>query len=176
MADMQKFKELVLYLSEQSAEDKKFGATKLNKLLYFCDFLANVRLGSPITGVKYFRLGNGPAPRCLVPSRLEMISDGEIALRRVALQSGNVQERTVALRFPNLSYFSSEEKCLIDAVLADLKDLDAEEVSDLSHNEMGWIVTREKETIPYALAFYSNAPLSEEEIARGQQLAESRVA
>jgi hypothetical protein len=34
----------------------------------------------------------------------------------------------------------------------------------------------EKETIPYAMAFYSNPPLTEEEIARGRQIAESRRA
>jgi len=45
-----KFRELVLYLSEKSQDDKKFGATKLNKILYFCDFGSYVKLGQPVTG------------------------------------------------------------------------------------------------------------------------------
>jgi hypothetical protein len=38
--DGQKFKELILYLSDRSGDDADFGSTKLNKLLFFCDFRA----------------------------------------------------------------------------------------------------------------------------------------
>ena len=174
--DQRKFRELLLYVSARSTHDKKFGAIKLNKILFFCDFEAYVRLGKPITGAAYFRLGKGPAPKCLVPVRRELMEQGIIELEHVELKSGKLQDRVVPLRAPNTSVFTGEELELIDRVVATLWDHDAEEVSDLSHNEIGWQVMREKETIPYALAFYSNAPLSEDEIARGQQLAAGRTA
>jgi uncharacterized phage-associated protein len=170
-----KFKELILYLSEKSRDDKKFGATKLNKLLYFCDFGAYVELGKPITSAGYFRLRNGPAPRCLLPVRKEMVESGLLEVQTVHLATKNKpQERTVNLRAPKMNAFSPAEMKLIDSVLMEFRDYDSDEISDRSHREMGWLLMAEHETIPYPMAFYSNPPLTEEEIARGRQIAASR--
>lgn len=171
-----KFRELVLYLSEKSKTDKKFGATKLNKLLYFCDFLSYVKFGKAITGAGYFRLDKGPAPKCLVPVRREMIEDGILDLKRVTLADGRVQDRTIALRSPNMGRFTQDEIAHIDEVIAKLWDLDADDASDLSHEEVGWKVMRDRETIPYGIAFFSNPPLTEEEKARAREIARSRQA
>ena len=97
-----KFRELVLYLSEKSRDDRKFGATKLNKLLYFCDFLSYVELGHPVTGAGYFRLGKGPAPKCLRPARREMEQDGILEVKKVVLADGKTQIRTINLRPPKM--------------------------------------------------------------------------
>lgn len=43
--DDRKMKELILYLASRSEEDPRFSATKLNKLLFYCDFTAYRRLG-----------------------------------------------------------------------------------------------------------------------------------
>jgi hypothetical protein len=47
----------------------------------------------------------------------------------------------------------------------------ADEISDASHNYVGWKMTKEGETIPYESIFLSDAPLTTEEIHRGQELA-----
>lgn len=174
--DQDKFRELVLYLCEKSQEDKKFGATKLNKLLYFCDFGAYVKFGTAITGATYFRLENGPAPRCLIPVRREMEEQGLLRLDSIKLSNDRVQVRAVNLRAPKMSSFRLEEIEYIDQVHANLRDLDAEDTSNLSHMDVAWIVMRQKENIPYDLAFYSNQPLSEEEIKRGREIAAARKA
>ena len=67
MPDDEKFKELVLYVCHKSAGDAPFGATKLNKLLFYADFLAYKQLGSAVTKHAYQRLPNGPAPRAILP-------------------------------------------------------------------------------------------------------------
>jgi hypothetical protein len=46
--DEQKMKELILYISQKCADDTKFGATKLNKILYFSDFLAYASMAHPL--------------------------------------------------------------------------------------------------------------------------------
>ena len=38
--DCEKLKELVLVVAQLCADDRNFGAVKLNKLLFFADFLA----------------------------------------------------------------------------------------------------------------------------------------
>jgi len=36
----EKFRELILYIARKSEDDPKFGAVKLNKILFFSDFAA----------------------------------------------------------------------------------------------------------------------------------------
>src|SRR5437660_10500981 len=79
-ATRQRLRELILYIADRSKDDPKFGATKLNKILYFSDFVSFREYGEPITGAMYMRLENGPAPMHLVPVRNEMLESGEIAM------------------------------------------------------------------------------------------------
>src|SRR5438067_13073106 len=70
--DEQKFRELILYFAQKSADDPAFGAVKLNKLLFYADFVSFAKRGKAITGATYFRLPHGPAPRQLLPITKKM--------------------------------------------------------------------------------------------------------
>jgi len=65
----EKLAELILYVCHKSEADERFGATKLNKILFYSDFAAYRQLGQPITGADYQNLEEGPAPRKLPPIR-----------------------------------------------------------------------------------------------------------
>lgn len=174
MANMEKFKELVLYLSEKSVSDKKFGSTKLNKLLFYCDFIAYAELGASITGVTYQRITKGPAPKCMVPVRDEMVESKELAIQPVPLLSGHTQRRPVNLRRPNLTLFSGEEISLVDTILQGFSKFDADQISNFSHGHIGWLLAQDGETIPYGAAYFSNEPLTADEIRRGNEIADAR--
>src|SRR6267154_5777818 len=73
-----KFKELVLLVAKQSEGDGTFGATKLNKLLFYIDFLSYLNLGKAVTGMQYQKLDRGPAPKKLVPITKQMTENGDI--------------------------------------------------------------------------------------------------
>ncbi|MDH5642316.1 MAG: Panacea domain-containing protein, partial [Nitrospira sp.] len=68
-----KFKELILYVASQCEQDTYWNSTKLNKILFYSDFLAYKVNGQSITGADYFALERGPAPKALVPIREGMI-------------------------------------------------------------------------------------------------------
>nr|MBC8452856.1 DUF4065 domain-containing protein [Chloroflexota bacterium] len=70
-----KFRELLLYVSERSKEDPRYGATKLNKILYYADFGAFRILGAPITGARYRRLHEVPVPIQWIDERNKIVSD-----------------------------------------------------------------------------------------------------
>lgn len=161
----QKFKELILYIATQCKDDARWGATKLNKQLFFADFLAYGKLGYPITGAEYMALERGPAPKRLLPIREAMIEDGDICLER-----RGYQERIVADRQPDLAGFSPQELELVNYVIGALRDNDAEEVSNLSHQFLGWMAARAEGLakqkniiIPYGTVFVSRPTLTEEE-------------
>jgi Protein of unknown function (DUF4065) len=171
IGDEAKLAELILYISQKCATDPKFGAIKLNKILYLSDFLSFGNFGEPITGVEYQHLRLGPAPRRLVPVRDAWQSAGKLVVQTLPLKSGRQQTRTVNLSDPDLKLFSGREIALVDSVIEDLWNLDAEESSELSHRFVGWKMTKEGDNIPYGTIFISDEPLSSAEIHRGRELA-----
>jgi antitoxin SocA-like protein len=168
-----KFKELILYIVQQSEGDSTFGATKLNKILFFCDFLSYRAYGEPITGQRYFKLPFGPAPRPLVPVVKELIEEGA-CIKVQRSRFGLPQETIFAKREANLDVFKPRDIALVDFVLRQLRDNDATQVSDLSHEFIGWQLAGDREDIPYETIFLGDPrklTLTEEEIRYGQRLA-----
>jgi uncharacterized phage-associated protein len=158
-----KIKELILYVAKRSETDATFGATKLNKLLYFCDFYAYRKAWRTITGVNYQKLENGPAPRCMLPVRAEMVEAGE--LRIVPTEYfGFPQERVVALRPADLSSFGEDMVSVVDRVIDRFWGMTATEISKFSHRFPGWDLARLGENIPpeSALLEYSHTPSRED--------------
>jgi hypothetical protein len=166
-----RFKELLLYVSQQSAEDPTFGATKLNKILFYSDFMAYAITGEPITGLEYQKIQNGPAPRRLVPLRQQLIDEQALGIQEIPLKSGKIQHRTVNLRRPDLSVFTADQISIVDHVISGLSQVDANGVSELSHRMIGWKVAKMGETIPYETVFLSDEPLTPEDIQRGLEVA-----
>src|SRR6266849_8660441 len=95
--DNEKFRELILFMAEKSEGDRPFGAIKLNKLLFYADFLAFLTLGKAITWQPYQKLENGPAPRRLLPVASEMEEEEVIAYTERDYY-GKRQRRMLALR------------------------------------------------------------------------------
>ena len=162
--------ELILYISRESAEDEGFGAVKLNKILYFSDFLAFGQYGSAITGAEYQHLPQGPAPRQLVPVRDKLVETKQLAIQERDV-FGYTQKRTINLREPNLDEFTGRQIALVNWVIKTLlKGADATGASLLSHAEVGWKTTANGETIDYSTIFLSDAPLTAEETWRVLQI------
>lgn len=171
MENTSKFQEAIIYIAKQCAEDERFGATKLNKILYFSDFRAYRSLGKPITGAEYQHLNEGPAPRGLLDIRESLIMDGFVESQE-RKYFNRTQHYITAIREPDLSMFHQDELDIIDEVIDYLWDLNGSEVSELSHREMGWKVTEEYDTIPLRTAWISAQPLTPKQISKGKEVAE----
>lgn len=169
--DSLRFKELMLYVSERMFDDPSFGAVKLNKVLYFSDFIAYSSLGHPITGATYQKLKNGPAPRQLLPAQRELEEEDAAELVESAYFGGYTQKRLIPQRKADLSSFSAEEISLVDEVIEDLRGHSASEVSELSHRAVGWQIAEIGEDIPYETALLSDDPLTMEDVERAKELA-----
>jgi Protein of unknown function (DUF4065) len=167
--DDRKFQELVLYLASRSETDPRFGATKLNKLLYHCDFKAYELLGSPMTGQAYQKLQFGPAPRRLKPVVAQMCGRGD-CFEWEREHFGRVQKRLLPKRDADLSVFTPQEVDLINQVIEELWQDTASGVSERSHDAIGWRAAQMGEDIPYSTVFVGDPlplTLEEEEYARG---------
>lgn len=157
-----KLKELILYIALRSEGDDKFGATKLNKLLFYSDFLAYLNFGKAITSHEYQVLPKGPAPRYLVPIRREMEATGDIAISKRDFY-GFEQHRVFALRDPNLDLFTAQEIDLVNRLIARYWDVNGNEISEESHQFVGWKYAEVGDSIPYEVALVSDRDLDENE-------------
>lgn len=165
-----RLKELVLYISEKCAGDPTFGSTKLNKVLFFSDFLAYAQTGKPITGAEYQKLPHGPAPKRLIPISKKLIANRALAIKEVSL-GNKTQRRPIALIKADLSDFTGEEIAKVDEVIEYLKGHTAAFVSEVSH-QRAWRITGDNEPIPYEAALLSDDGVTDYEINRAKELSE----
>ena len=103
--DRTKFKRLVHYIVWKVGKHDWFGATKLNKVLWFVDACAYALTGSPITGETYTRGEFGPVPKHIVPVRRELAEEGAIKVSKEAKLT-----RIVALQPAEPSWFTMRVK------------------------------------------------------------------
>jgi hypothetical protein len=167
--DDEKLRELIIYLASLSQNDPNFGAVKLNKLLFYADFLAYQKFGSAITGQEYQALLQGPAPRRLRPVMERMKRAGD--LRQERRRSGRFEQiRPVPIRTADLSKFSGPEVDLISGVVQRFWNLNATQISNESHFFLGWQLGIQGETIPYSVILIGNRKPTGAEIRKGRAL------
>lgn len=175
MNNDEKMAELILYVSDRCQLDPAYGATKLNKILFYADFQHYAKHGKSITGQEYMRLNQGPVPRHLVPIRKRLVATHELVVRELPYGTRR-QKRPISLRDADLSGFNGEEIATVDAVIHQLWGMTAGEVSEKSHRFEGWKLARDRETIPYDMALLlTGVEPSEEDQAVARDLGNGRT-
>jgi Protein of unknown function (DUF4065) len=167
--DDDKLRELILLLARQSEGDDTFGAVKLNKELFYSDFLAYLHFGQSITGHDYIALERGPAPKYKMEIIDGMVKRGDLAVRKHEA-FGDVQDRAFALREPKLDKFTKEEINLVHYVVGQCHEKSGRDLSAMSHAFLGWRLAKEKEVIPYSVALVGKREPTLDEIKWGQEL------
>ena len=142
-----RLKNLLLYIIEQMGEVFQ---TKMNKVLFYIDFLSYRERGMAISGLAYNALDFGP-----VPQRWDRVYS---AFDEIAPQPKLVHEQeSTALTASveaDMTFFSDQERKIIDTVCAKMKKMSAHDISELSHKELAWQrYLHQVETIPYIEAF-----------------------
>ena len=157
--NVDKFKNVLLYILEQCAGKPNVGETVLNKLLYFSDFNYYEIYEEHLTGANYRKLPYGPVPQKLDTIISQMMENGMI--QRIKTQYfDKLQIRYIPLVKSDLTKLKASEKEVIDKVLEQLSDLSAAAISNYSHKDMPWLASKEGEEISYELVFYRETPFS----------------
>ena len=154
-----KFKNVLLYILEKCAGKPNVGETVLYKLLYFSDFNYYELYEEHLTGAIYRKLPYGPVPQKLDTIINQMIVNGQ--LQRIKTEYHNYpQTRYLPLMKADLTELRASEKEIIDRVIEQMSDWSASAISNYSHKDMPWLASKEGEDINYELAFYRDAPFS----------------
>jgi transcriptional regulator with XRE-family HTH domain len=156
---LNKFKNVLLYILERCAGKPNVGETVLYKLLYFSDFNYYELYEEHLTGAKYRKLPYGPVPQQLDSIIKQMIDNRQ--LQRVKTDyHGYPQTRYLPLEKADLTELRASEKEVIDRVIEQMSDWSASAISNYSHKDIPWLASKEGEEINYELAFYREAPFS----------------
>jgi transcriptional regulator with XRE-family HTH domain len=156
---VEKFKNVLLYILERCAGKPNVGETVLYKLLYFSDFNYYELYEEHLTGAKYRKLPFGPVPQKLDTMLGQMIENGQLQRVKTEYQ-GYAQTRYLPLEKADLTALKASEKDMIDRVIDQMSDWSASAISIYSHKDMPWLATKDGEEINYELAFYRDAPFS----------------
>src|SRR5262249_51620276 len=144
-------------------KDQNFGMVKLNKILFYSDFIAYQTLGRSVSTAVYQHLPQGPCPHQMLPALNALQGQGalEIESRQTYMRE---QKRPVALRRSRTDrLFSADELAVVDDVIDELWAYTAKQVSDMSHETMAWRLTDDYDEIPYGTALLShNEPTPED--------------
>jgi len=126
--------------------------TKLNKLLFYADFLHFQLHTVSISGATYVHLPYGPVPDGYERYLSSLIEDELIQPREVAFTEEITGEYLVAAHEPDMRWLRDSAKTVLNAVYEHFRHMGSKRISDLSHDEEGYRQTKPGEPISYEYA------------------------
>lgn len=145
--DRERFKDLVLFIAHKTQDDPRFGRTKLAKALFYLDFAAYAGDGASVTGATYHHWPRGPFPPILYEVERELERQGLVRIQTPQHEGDEAKlyPRGVLPPLRLEDYHKHLAAIEVDRVSAD----PTWKVTDDSHEHPGWIVSRDREPIPY---------------------------
>lgn len=159
-ANKKKLKNLIIYIL-QKYNNQKLTETKLQKLLYFCDFGYFQENNESITGYRYRKNLFGATIMKLPKMLKGMEKEGLVAILEGSNYFGSPQ-KTFALMSARVSpekSFSEAELLAIDRINNAYKELTPSEISKISHADFPYLATKNMgDIIDYKLVHYREEP------------------
>jgi len=147
-----KLVEMVVYFTEKL----KTTPTKMNKLLFYSDFLHYKLTGVSMSGTRYFAHTHGPVLKKF-RTLFDYVSDQQIVdLVSVQYPGGLVGEEFIKSpsKTFNSDLFEETELKILDTIVSKFEKYNAKEMRELSHEEKAWIDNeKNKGLIDYAYSF-----------------------
>ena len=157
--NVEKFREVLLYILNKVGARPNVGETVLYKLIYFIDFDFYEMYEEQLIGATYQKNTYGPTPIEFAAITKEMIENKEIEKVKSQYFSKD-QKKYLPLRNARLDILSANELKLIDEVINRLADKNESQLSEYSHGDIPWKVTEDKGIIEYETVFYRTAQYS----------------
>ncbi len=126
--------------------------TKLNKLLFYADFLSFQELGRSISGTRYVRGPYGPIPDHFQQFFAALLENDNLTAREEFSADDRPIEKLVARRPFDRNKFSKRELEILEFVYNHFKDNTAKQVVDLSHEEKLYVEAKDGESLSYLAA------------------------
>ena len=128
---LERLRNVLLYVLNHCGE---VWCTKMNKMLFYIDFLAYRNCGMAVSGLSYRAIDFGP-----VPERWERVYSEFEEVRQESRETGDFEGIVlVANGHCDESLFSADELRVMLMVCERFKDTSSREISRISHEESAW--------------------------------------
>jgi len=151
--NLEKFKQVILYVLAKVGSKPNVGETVLHKLFYFIDFDYYEKFEENLMGATYIKNHHGPTSVEFGSIIENMQKNGEIEAVKSQYFKYE-QKKYLPRKRPNLDILSAREIEHIEDVLARLSDKNAREIESYSHEDIPWKSAREGEPLSYESVFY----------------------
>ena len=152
LPDLEKFMAMITFFAESSKPFK----TKMNKLLFYADFLSYKNNCYSISGIRYKALPHGPVPVKYQSIFEFMVDKGFLDIQTIDFPEGYAGIQFIPKkdqRF-NDELFNNEELQILKKIAEIFKNKNATKISEISHLEKAWIENQQgKNLIDYNFAF-----------------------
>ena len=124
--------------------------TKMNKILFYADFLSYRQYGISISGLTYKALDYGPVPEHW--DRIYSQFDEIYQEQRIIGEKEGIILKTSEK--PDITTFTETEIQILQTICTKFRNTSATEISRISHNEPAWIECNPTHSkIPFNYAF-----------------------
>ncbi|WP_171037792.1 Panacea domain-containing protein [Dyadobacter luticola] len=113
--------------------------TKLNKLLFYADFMAYSRTGFAISGISYRAIQFGPVPSQYQKMYIKLCDDAKLTVEQVEVGNGNYGELITSKDHFNDALFTKSEIDVLQSVCDTYGKMLTTELVEASHLEKGWL-------------------------------------
>lgn len=144
---LQRLKNVILFVLEHCGD---VWTTKMNKLLFYIDFLSYRERGMAVSGLSYRAIDFGP-----VPERWQRVYSQFDEIRQDVCAVGEYEGHVLTSETKaDLSLFGQDEVKLMTLVCERLGQCSSRQISEMSHREKAWLDCHESHMIiPFEHAF-----------------------
>jgi uncharacterized phage-associated protein len=142
-----KYKNAILYFIKY-CNNKYLGATKLNKLLYYLDFINYRDRQNSVTGDFYIHNHYGPTPNEVLSVVSEMAENKEIEITKDPFEDSHTISFK-ALKDIDEKVFNKEEKELLKNICKEFSDWSTDKIVEQTHLESPWFYSKPFEKVDY---------------------------
>ena len=153
--NFEKFTEMVVFFAEKLSPFK----TKMNKLLFYADFLMFKQRCFSISGMRYKAINMGPVPNNFQSIFEYLANKDEIDIEMTEFPKGFIGEQFKAKKNRNFNaaLFTNDELIILEKVANTFEKTSTHEMIVLSHLEEAWRKNEQhKNIISYEYAFELN--------------------
>ncbi|MDD3480891.1 MAG: Panacea domain-containing protein [Patescibacteria group bacterium] len=138
--DKKKYENSVLYFVEH-CNNNYLGATKLNKLLYYLDFISYRDRGKTITGDLYIHKDFGPVPDTVDEIIAELKDNKKIETTTTECK-GSFKVKFKAIQKTDISFFDNYEQKLLKGICREFALWSTAKIVSQTHLEAPWFYSK----------------------------------
>jgi hypothetical protein len=134
--NLEKFTEMVVFFTTKLQPWK----TKLNKLLFYADFVMHKQTGYSISGVQYRAIPMGPVPNNFNSIFEYLANKDDVDIYTTSFPNGGTGEqfKPNAKRKFNSNLFAENELTVLKYIAERFKNTSTDEIIEISHKEKAW--------------------------------------